>query len=92
MTSFAWTPDILKRLRQPHGPSKPDAVTAADHIEALEAEVERLRAFKAEIIKLMINHDSLTVHDDYNIIPETYAVVYPARIAEVLDKLGIDWK
>jgi hypothetical protein len=37
------TDDIVKRLRQPHGPSNPDAVTAADRIEALEAEVERLR-------------------------------------------------
>jgi hypothetical protein len=36
--------DILKRLRQPHGPSNPDAGTAADRIEALEAEVARLRA------------------------------------------------
>lgn len=35
--------DLVKRLRQPHGPSKPDAVTAADRIEALEAEVARLR-------------------------------------------------
>jgi len=54
-------------------------------------ELERLRAFKAEIIKLMLNHDTITVYDEYNVDSETYAVVYPARIAEVLEKFDPDW-
>lgn len=55
-------------------------------------ELERLRAFKTEIIKLMINHDTLTVPDaEDELADENYAVVYPARIAEVLEKFDPDW-
>ena len=51
-------------------------------------ELERLRAFKAEIIKLMMNHDTLTVNAETD---DIYAVVYPARIAEVLEKFDPEW-
>jgi predicted nucleic acid-binding Zn-ribbon protein len=41
--------DIVKRLRMECEPTDGDMETAADRIESLEAEVERLRAALAEI-------------------------------------------
>jgi hypothetical protein len=63
-------------------------LSAADYIEELEGKLARLRAFKTEIIKLMMNHDTLTVNAETD---DIYAVVYPARIAEVLEKFEPEW-